>query len=86
LEQIPEDWREWRVSAKGASGLSATLHQFWDHALLFRKLAILVTEGPAIGTLNELRWTSPKSNFPAICEVLKAPDLVKRASKIQETI
>jgi len=86
LDFIPRNFREWKVSVKGAERLASTLVNFWDQALLFRKLATLVTVGPVKGKVDELRWISPSPEFSEISERLKAPDLVKRANNIHENL
>jgi len=82
LEMIPQNFREWDVSVKGAERLAETLAKFRDQALLFRKLATLVTDGPVKGSVDELLWTGPLPDFPAICAALGSPDLIKRANGI----
>jgi len=83
LESIPKNFREWRVAVKGAERLGATLTNFWDQVLLFRKLATLVTDGPVKDDVESLQWTAASSNFSDICERLGAPDLLKRANNLQ---
>ena len=83
LEMIPRNFRDWDVSVKGAERLAATLTQSWEQALLFRKLAILVSDGPVKDTLDELRWQAPLPDFPDACAILGAPDLARRADAIK---
>lgn len=66
LEDIPDDWREWKVNAKGASGLSATLREEREHAFLFRRLATLRTDIPLFDDVDELRWTGPAAAFAEV--------------------
>jgi 5'-3' exonuclease len=70
LEAIPEDWREWRVNAAGASGLAQTLSRERDRALLFRQLATLRTDIPLFDDVEELRWNGPKPSFAALAASL----------------
>src|SRR5271155_1352586 len=41
LEDIPKDWREWHPSIRRARGLSESLLNAWNDAVLFRTLATL---------------------------------------------
>jgi 5'-3' exonuclease len=54
LEDIPKDWKEWKLSIRNASMLSKTLTSFWDDALLFRTLATLRTDVPVFDTVEDL--------------------------------
>jgi 5'-3' exonuclease len=66
IEQIPEDWRTWRVNATGAARLAATLAAERDRALLFRTLATLRTDIPLFQSVDELKWHGPTPAFAAI--------------------
>ena len=70
IEKIPDDWREWKVNAAGASRLSATLQEHWNDALLFKRLATLRTDVPLFDDVEQLRWTGPKEEFGAWAERL----------------
>jgi 5'-3' exonuclease len=63
LERIPADWREWRVNAANAAGLSATLTRDRDLAFLFRDLATLRTDIPLFESVDELKWSGPTKAF-----------------------
>jgi len=82
LEMIPRNSRDWDVSVKGAERLATTLTQQWHQVLLFRKLAILVTDGPVKDGVDQLQWEAPSIDFQDICAVLNAPDLIRRARAI----
>jgi 5'-3' exonuclease len=66
LESIPADWREWHVNAANASALAHTLASQRDRALLFRTLATLRTDIALFDDVEQLRWTGPTPDFPAI--------------------
>lgn len=66
LEDIPADWRDWRVNASRAAALAATLERDRDLAYLFRTLATLRTDIPVFDTVDALRWDGPTSAFPDI--------------------
>ena len=63
LEAIPLDWREWRVNAANAAGLSATLERNRDLVMLFRDLATLRTDIPVFGSVDDLEWKGPTPRF-----------------------
>jgi 5'-3' exonuclease len=56
LENIPEDWREWRVNVSNSSALAYTLASHRENAMLFRTLATLRTDIPLFDDVEELRW------------------------------
>ena len=63
LEDIPQDWREWRVNATSAAALSRTLDEERDLAFLFRDLATLRTGIPVFDSVDDLRWKGPTERF-----------------------
>jgi len=70
LESIPGDYREWRVNAANASGLSATLTREFEHAKLFRTLATLRTDIPLFDNVDQLQWTGPTPAFAGMAAQL----------------
>lgn len=84
IEQIPKDVRDWMVNVSNAGRLSSTLKSNWEHALLFRKLATLITDGPIQNCVDDLKWTGPSDAFREICNRLEAPDLLKRAESLAD--
>jgi len=79
LEDIPKDWREWHPSIRKARGLSESLVQAWDDALLFRTLATLRLDVPVFDTVEDLRWKGPRTTFEECCRRMKSPVLLGRA-------
>ena len=79
LEAIPADAADWDVSVRGAAGLAATLVERRDDAFLFRDLATLRTSADVFDSIEELRWAGPGPDFAALCDRLRAPQLVPRA-------
>ena len=51
LEAIPKDWRSWGVDALNPRGLSDTLRERWEQALLFRDLATLRNHTRGLGQI-----------------------------------
>jgi 5'-3' exonuclease len=66
LEDIPGDWREWRVNAASPAALALTLARDRDNAFLFRTLATLRTDVPVFEDVEELRWNGPTEGFAAL--------------------
>jgi len=82
LEKIPADAQDWEVQVRGATRLAATLSDNLEQALLFRRLATLVVDGPVDGTVDDLEWRSPLPEFRAICSRLEVPGLADRAESL----
>jgi 5'-3' exonuclease len=81
IEDIPES--SWDVPVRGAATLAATLIAERDLALLFKDLATLRRQPPAISSVEELRWKGPTEDFSKLAEdVLDSPGLVRRASEL----
>jgi 5'-3' exonuclease len=70
IEEIPARASDWEVEVRGAARLAATLVERYEEALLFRKLATLVTEGPVDDDVDRLKWSGPTAEFVPVCEVL----------------
>jgi 5'-3' exonuclease len=79
LEDIPKDWREWDTSIRQARSLSTSLFESWNDALLFRTLATLRLDVLVFETVEDLRWTGPRTSFGQICQRMKSQDLAGRA-------
>ncbi|UCC75016.1 MAG: flap endonuclease [Gemmatimonadota bacterium] len=84
LEDIPRRGSEWDVALRGADRLAETLHEERDRALLFRRLATLVRDGPVSATVDELRWSGPADGFADAIEMLDAADLQPRVEELAE--
>ncbi|HRE00583.1 MAG TPA: flap endonuclease, partial [Ilumatobacteraceae bacterium] len=73
---------EWApVGVRGAAKLAGTLAEQFDLALLFRRIATVVTDLD-VGAVHEWRWTGPTGEFAAIASRLGAAYLVARAESI----
>lgn len=82
LEAIPEDPAKWTVRPRGAEKLAATLRQHREDALLYRKLATLVTDAPLKESLGQLEWAGvPRAPFEALCDRLGVTTLKSRPKK-----
>ena len=79
LEAIPAHPARWPSSIRSAARLSQTLEASREAALLYRRLATLVTEVPLAEALEDLRWPGiPRAAFEAWCADLGAADLLAR--------
>lgn len=85
IEDIPASGAEWDIPVRGAERLAATLADHMEDALLFRRLATLVTDVPVSASVDELEWRGPRDDFHLVATVLEAPDLVARAGAIRES-
>jgi 5'-3' exonuclease len=78
LEDIPEDWRTWKVNAARPAALAATLARDRDRARLFRTLATLRTDVPLFDDVEALRWHGPTPAFQAFADRFQAAKTEKR--------
>lgn len=85
IENIPCDHDEWDVQVRGAAKLSATLQEQMELALLFRRIATVVTDAPTFTAVEELRWTGPRENFADLAARIDSPRLVARAESLART-
>ena len=82
LEDVPKDWEKWHPSIRRARSLSASLLEGWSNALLFRTLATLRVDVPVFASLEQLLWKGPRPEFAEEARRLKAPELLRRAQRI----
>ena len=76
IEEIPGDPTDWRVKVRGAEGLARTLRTRREDALLYRRLATLVTDVPLAESLADLEWHGANRNaLTAWCERVGSPQL-----------
>ena len=82
LDAIPEDAAKWTVRPRGAEKLAATLREHRKDALLYRKLATLVTDAPLKESLAQLEWAGvPRAPFEALCDRLGVTTLKSRPKR-----
>jgi 5'-3' exonuclease len=84
LDAIPDDPAAWDVPLprRTAARLSASLRDRWDHALLFRELALLRLDVPLGEPLENLRWEGvPRQPFEALARRLGARHLIARVPR-----
>ena len=81
LEDIPQDPAQWDTNVRGATRLSATLREQFDLAVLFRRIATVMTTAP-VGTVDQWRWTGPQEDFTTVAQDLGDSRLAERASRL----
>ena len=71
LEEIPAATATWPVTIRGRAQLAFTLQAEREAALLYRRLATLVTDVPLPEDLEGLRWGGiPRRRFENWCDVV----------------
>jgi len=82
LEEIPREASAWKVKVRGAAELAVRLQANFEAALLYRKLATLVTDVPLPESLEELKWPGvPREKFEKFCDRLALTTLKSRPSR-----
>ncbi len=82
LEDIPHAPGQWDVTGvRGAAKLAATLSEHYDDALLFKRLATLVTDLD-VGTVDEWRWDGPTDELATWCDRLDCNDVLRKAERL----
>ena len=84
IEAIPTLADAWDVNVRGAKRLAGNLAERRADALLYKKLATLVTDVPLPQSLEDLRWKGPTADWAAMCERLGADDLKTRPPSRRE--
>jgi 5'-3' exonuclease len=83
LEAIPASAAEWEGAPRGAAKLAAVLRERWEDALLFRRLATLRTDQPAV-TVDAMGYRGPKPGFEALAASWRRPALWARARALAD--
>ncbi|ATB44093.1 DNA polymerase I 5'-3' exonuclease [Cystobacter fuscus] len=82
LERIPEDAATWTVRPRGAEKLAATLRAHRQEALLYRRLATVVTDAPLRESLEDLAWAGvPRERYLAWCDAMGLTTLRSRPQR-----
>jgi 5'-3' exonuclease len=82
IEDIPPSPSEWDVTVRSAAKLSSALRDDYDHALLFKHLATLRVDRSLVGSVDELRWEGPTSDFAQVCAKLDGGSLARRVETL----
>lgn len=84
IDEIPQSPGQWDVPGlRGAAKLAATLVEQYDNAMLFRKLARLVTDID-VGVVDDWEWSGPTDDLAQWCERLDAPDVLEKAERLAQ--
>jgi len=86
IDAIPADPTTWHVKVRAAGTLAASLDEHRAEALLFRRLATLELDAPVATSVDELRWTGPRSDLAEVCERIDAPGLAARVSALSDAL
>lgn len=81
LEDIPPSVADWGVPLRGAEKLAGVLRERWEDAVLFRTLATLRTDQPAV-TVDELEYRGPTPGFEGLAASWGRPKLFARAQDV----
>jgi 5'-3' exonuclease len=85
LEHIPADAAAWDVTVRGAAKIADTLSAWRDEALLYRRLATLVTDVPLREEVDDLAFRGvPRAAFEAWCDRLGIQELKARPKRWAE--
>jgi 5'-3' exonuclease len=85
LERIPADPAAWEVKVRGAARVAETLSAWKDEALLYRRLATVVSYVPLRESVDALAFRGvPRAAFEAWCDRLGLPELKKRPTRWAE--
>ncbi len=84
IEGIPLAAGQWDITVRGGAKLAKTLADNLEDALLFRRIATLDMDAPVSASVDDLQWSGPTAELPAIAAELDAPDLVSKARKLEE--
>jgi 5'-3' exonuclease len=82
IEAIPDDPADWDVQVRGAVRLATSLAQGRADALLFKRIATVVSDIDLGTSIDDLRWNGPTDAFAAWVDRLDAPRLLTRAQKL----
>lgn len=84
IEDIPGDGAAWEADVRGAERLAGVLREGLEQAVLFRRLATLVTDAPVSASVAELEWRGPTEDLGLALRVLEAPDLMRRTEELAQ--
>ena len=86
LENIPEDYAEWRAGVHSGWQLSQTLNANRQLVLLFRTLARLRADAPLFTSIDTLHWRGPKPDFAAWAERMGSQELALKAERLMKRV
>lgn len=85
IDLIPEDPARWDVTVRGAAKVAQALSSFREEAVLYRRLATLVSDVPLRESVEELAFRGvPRQRFEAWCDRLGVTGLKTRPQRWAE--
>ncbi len=86
LENIPEDPNLWPFKVRSAAKLASTLAEERDLAMLFRRIATVDRSAPVSASVDDLEWRGPSDDLDEFAERLRAPELIRQAEELAESM
>lgn len=84
IEAVPLDPAKWPRTVRGAPRLCATLEKRMTEALLYKRLATLVTDVPLAESLKDLSWGGvPRARWEEWCEATGVTTMKSRPTRWQ---
>jgi 5'-3' exonuclease len=84
IEAISDNADDWDIQLRSAKKLAATLVEGREDALLFRKIATIVTEIEGTGSVDEIEWKGPREGFEEVIRGIDAPTAIARINKLNQ--
>lgn len=82
IDEVPFDATEWNIEVRGAAKLALTLSEYFEEALLFRRIATVALDAPVSATVEEMRWAGPQNGFDQRCGAIGAERIAERAYRL----
>ena len=82
IDRIPFDVAEWNVDVRGGAKLALTLSEYFEEALLFRRIATVDLDAPVSASVDELLWAGPGAGFDERCSAIGAERVAQRAHRL----
>ncbi|MXW61764.1 MAG: flap endonuclease [Acidimicrobiaceae bacterium] len=82
IDQVPFDVTEWNVDVRGGAKLALTLSEYFEEALLFRRIATVDLDAPVSASVDEMLWAGPGSGFDERCSAIGAERIAQRAHRL----
>jgi len=85
IDQIPENVEDWKLTVRGAKGLSENLNSRREEAALYKELAILRRDVPLEETLDDLEWKGAnREELTAFLSEIGAEKEIERVSLFRD--
>ncbi len=82
IDQVPFDVTEWNLDVRGGAKLALTLSEYYEEALLFRRIATVDLDAPVSASVDEMLWTGPQPGFDERCAAVGAERIAQRAHRL----